>query len=184
MDLELRGRTVLITGGSQGIGLATAHAFAAEGCHLHLVARTESRLRDGMREIAEKFDVDIEVHAVDVSIGDNTRALARACGGVDILVNNAGAVPGGSLMEVDEDRWRQAWDLKVFGYINLAREIYRAMAERGRGVIVNILGTSGNLLPSSYIVGVSGNASLVADAVTIFRKDADRMTPSAMPVVP
>jgi NAD(P)-dependent dehydrogenase (short-subunit alcohol dehydrogenase family) len=162
MDLELRGRTVLITGGSQGIGLATAHAFAAEGCHLHLAARTESRLREGMREIGEKFDVDIEVHAIDVSVGDNTRALARACGEVDILVNNAGAVPVGSLMEVDEDRWRQAWDLKVFGYINLAREIYRAMAERGRGVIVNILGTSGNLLPSSYIVGVSGNASLVA----------------------
>jgi len=81
MDLELRGRTVLITGGSQGIGLATAHAFAAEGCHLHLAARTESRLREGMREIAEKFDVNIKIHAIDVSIGDNARALARACGG-------------------------------------------------------------------------------------------------------
>jgi short-subunit dehydrogenase len=77
MDLELRGRTVLITGGSQGIGLATAHAFAAEGCHLHLAARTESRLREGMREIAEKFNVDVEIHAIDVSIGEHPRA--RPC---------------------------------------------------------------------------------------------------------
>jgi NAD(P)-dependent dehydrogenase (short-subunit alcohol dehydrogenase family) len=162
MDLELRGQTVLITGGSQGIGLATARAFAAEGCHLHLVARTESRLRDAQRELAEKFGGRVEIHPIDVSVGDNARALALACCDVDILVNNAGAVPGGSLEEIDEARWRRGWDLKVFGYINLTREIYAVMAERGRGVIVNVIGTAGNIVPASYIVGVSGSASLVA----------------------
>jgi short-subunit dehydrogenase len=55
MDRDLRGRSVLITGGSQGIGLATARAFAVEGCHLHLAARTESRLREAQREITERF---------------------------------------------------------------------------------------------------------------------------------
>ena len=95
-------------------------------------------------------------------MGDSVRALAQACRNVDILVNNAGAVPGGGLDEIDEARWRQAWDLKVFGYINLTREIYKVMTERGRGVIVNVLGTAGNLVPASYIVGVSGNASLAA----------------------
>ena len=102
MDLELHGRTVLITGGSQDIGLATARAFAAEGCYLHLVARTESRLHEAKREITEKFSRHVKIHPVDVSVGENVRALASACCGVDILVNNAGAVPGGNLSEIDE----------------------------------------------------------------------------------
>jgi NAD(P)-dependent dehydrogenase (short-subunit alcohol dehydrogenase family) len=162
MDLGLHGRTVLITGGSQGIGLAAAKAFAAEGSHLHLVARSEVRLHEARDNIAPSFGVQVTIHPIDLSMGDNVRALAQACRNVDILVNNAGAVPGGGLDEIDEARWRQAWDLKVFGYINLTREIYKVMTERGRGVIVNILGTAGNLVPASYIVGVSGNASLVA----------------------
>jgi len=162
MDLGLRGRVVLITGGSQGIGLATARAFAAEGSHLNLAARNESRLREAQHSIASTFGVQVTTHAFDLSIGDNARALAQACRDIDILVNNAGAVPGGSLEEIDEARWREGWELKVFGYINLMREIYKAMTERGRGVIVNIIGTAGNLVPAKYIVGVSGSASLVA----------------------
>lgn len=162
MDLGLRGHTVLITGGPQGIGLATAKAFAAEGCHLHLAARSESRLREAQHDIVSSFGIQVTTHPADLSIGDNTRALAQACRDIDILVNNAGAVAGGGLEEIDEARWRESWDLKVFGYVNLTREIHGVMTERGRGVIVNILGTAGNLVPASYIVGVSGTASLVA----------------------
>ena len=66
-----------------------------------------------------------------------------ACGEVDILVNSAGAVPRGTLLEIDEERWRKAWDLKLFGAINLTREIYRPMCARGRGVIINIAGMAG-----------------------------------------
>jgi NAD(P)-dependent dehydrogenase (short-subunit alcohol dehydrogenase family) len=162
MDLDLRGRTVLITGGSQGIGLATARKFAAEGCSLHLAARTESRLQEARREIVDRFGCRVEIHPIDISIGTKARSLAAACREVDILVNNAGTVPGGSLSEIDEARWRKAWDLKVFGYVNLTREMHGAMAERGHGVIVNIVGTAGNIVPASYVVGVSGSASLVA----------------------
>jgi short-subunit dehydrogenase len=115
MDLDLRGRTVLITGGSQGIGLATARAFAAEGCNLHLAARTESRLREAKREIVDRFGCWVEIHPIDISIGTKAQSLAAVCRDVDILVNNAGAVPGGSLSEIDEVLWRKAWDLKVFG---------------------------------------------------------------------
>src|SRR5580765_4905600 len=140
MDLDLRGRAVLITGGSQGIGLATARAFAVEGCNLHLAARSETRLREVQREITSRFGGKVEIHPLDLGAGENARALSHACSDVDILVNNAGAVPGGNLEEIDEARWRTAWNLKVLGYINLTREIYGAMAARGRGVIVNVIG--------------------------------------------
>lgn len=165
---------MLITGGSRGIGLATARAFAVEGCHLHLAARTESRLREAEREITGRFNVRVEIHPIDLSVGDNARALADSCSEVDILVNNAGAVPGGSLDEIDEARWRQAWNLKVLGYINLTREIYGAMAARGRGVIVNVIGTAGNIVPASYIAGVAGSASLVAFTQALGGMSLDR----------
>jgi len=174
MDLDLRGRAVLITGGSQGIGLATARAFALEGCHLHLAARTESRLREAQREITGRFGGKVEIHPIDLGVGENARVLSRACSDVDILVNNAGAVPGGSLEEIDEARWRTAWNLKVLGYINLTREIYGEMAARGRGVIVNVIGTAGNIVPASYIAGVSGSASLVAFTQALGGMSLDR----------
>lgn len=174
MELDLRGRTVLITGGSQGIGLAMARAFAGEGCHLHLAARTESRLRHAYREITESFGVKVDIHPIDVGVAENARTLARACCDVDILVNNAGAVPGGSLEEIDEVRWRTAWNLKVLGYINLTREIYGAMASRGRGVIVSVIGTAGNIVPASYIAGVSGSASLIAFTQALGGMSLDR----------
>jgi NADP-dependent 3-hydroxy acid dehydrogenase YdfG len=116
----------------------------------------------------------VEIHPTDVGIGDNARALAHACSDVDILVNNAGAVPGGSLEEIDEARWRKAWNLKVLGYINLTREIYGAMAARGRGVIVSVIGTAGNIVPASYIAGVSGSASLVAFTQALGGMSLDR----------
>src|SRR4029078_3723571 len=80
----------------------------------------------------------------------------------DILVNNAGAIPGGRLSEIDDTRWRQSWDLKVFGYITLSRAFNETMKSRTGGVIVNILGVAGERLESSYIAGSTGNAGLIA----------------------
>lgn len=89
-------------------------------------------------------------------------ALAKRCGAVDILVNNAGGIPSGHLLDIDEARWRAAWELKVFGYINLTREIYRGMCARKRGVIVNVIGVAGERLRQDYIAGGTGNAALMA----------------------
>jgi NAD(P)-dependent dehydrogenase (short-subunit alcohol dehydrogenase family) len=162
MELKLSGKTVLITGGSKGIGFATALAFAAEGCQLHLAARTLADLETARDTLAKDFAVPVTLHAVDLSRLGSASALVEACGDVDILVNNAGAVPGGSIEDVDEQRWRVAWDLKVFGYINTTREMYERMKKRGRGVIVNIIGNAGNLVPANYIAGVTGSAGLAA----------------------
>ena len=162
MDLELRGKNVLITGASKGIGLACARGFAAEGANVHLAARSTAALDEAAAEIRKKFKVNAAVHTVDLSVTTNAVALGQECGNVEVLVNNAGAIPQGTLTQLTDEKWRKAWDLKVFGFFNLTREIYRRMCERGSGVIINIIGAAGENHRASYMAGTTGNASLIA----------------------
>jgi NAD(P)-dependent dehydrogenase (short-subunit alcohol dehydrogenase family) len=162
MDLNLRGKTALITGGSKGIGRACAEVLAAEGCTLHLAARGEEALLQARQTISERYGVAVTIHPVDLGLGDNARALAAECAGIDILVNNAGAIPRGDLWHVQEPQWREAWDLKVFGYINLSRAVYDNMRRQKQGVIVNVIGAAGQRPLSDYIAGGAGNAALMA----------------------
>lgn len=162
MDLNLRGRTVLITGASKGIGLATAEVLAEEGCNVILVSRTQADLDAARTKILSRFNVGVTVHALDLSNSESVDKLAELHGDVDFLINNAGAIPPGKLHEIAEPRWREAWDLKVFGYINMCRAFYAKFAARRRGVILNIIGTGGEKLDSAYIAGAAGNASLMA----------------------
>lgn len=162
MDLGLSGRTALVTGASKGIGLAVAEGLAAEGVHLHLAARTRRDLDAVGEAIRTRWNVNVTIHPADLSDGDTCRRLAADVGDIDILVNNAGAIPGGDVLAIDEPRWREAWDLKVFGYINLARAVYPALKARGGGAIVNIIGLGGEVMDGGYIAGAAGNASLMA----------------------
>ncbi len=162
MDLKLAGKRALITGASKGIGRATADVLAAEGCHLVLVARTGVDLETARREIAAVSSVRIDIVAADVAKGTTVERLARDFPDVDILVNNAGAIPGGTLLEIDEARWRAAWDLKVFGYINMCRAFYAAMKGRRGGVIVNIIGATAQSYDPHLICSTVGNAALTA----------------------
>ena len=162
MDLNLRGKLALVTGASKGIGLACAKQLAEEGCHLHLASRTKADLERARETIQARHNVSVTIHPVDLSNGDAARSLAATCPDIDILVNNAGAIPAGDLQAVDEARWRQAWDLKVFGYVNMCRAVYLAMKARGGGVIVNVLGAAGERPTWGYIAGSAGNASLMA----------------------
>src|SRR3954469_14654933 len=111
MDLGLKGRKVLVTGGSQGIGYAIAGGFLIEECMVTIVARDEARLKQSVAELAKSGKGHIEGKAVDLSQRGAAEALADACRDTDILVNNAGAIPTGDIFEVDEARWRAAWDL-------------------------------------------------------------------------
>jgi 3-oxoacyl-[acyl-carrier protein] reductase len=162
MDLELRGKSVLITGASKGIGLACAHGFAAEGASVHIASRSAGDLQAAAAAITKQHTVDAMCHPYDLAASANVDALARDCGDIDILVNNAGAIPHGGLTEVDEEKWRRAWDLKVFGYINLTRAIYQRMRARGAGVIINVIGLAGERHVPNYLAGTSGNAALMA----------------------
>ncbi len=162
MDLGLRGRKALITGASKGIGRACAEALAEEGVDVVLVSRTEADLEAARARIAGMHNVAVRYYALDLSDSRNVDRLAAECLDIDILINNAGAIPGGNIADIDEARWRQAWDLKVFGYINMTRRFYALMAARKSGVIVNILGAAGENPDFNYIAGSSGNASLMA----------------------
>lgn len=158
MDLQLKGKRVLVTGGSKGIGRACAAAFVAEGATVMLASRDPNTLAT----TAEAIGGDTRFRATDLSVRGEAEKLCEWAGNLDILVNNAGAIPGGDLQKVDEETWRKAWDLKVFGYINLTRAVYARMKARRSGVIVNILGAAGERLNPAYIAGSAGNASLYA----------------------
>jgi NAD(P)-dependent dehydrogenase (short-subunit alcohol dehydrogenase family) len=162
MDLNLKNKSVLITGASKGIGLAAAEAFAEEGCHLHLAARSEDVLNDHAARLRAAHGVNVTPHAVDLRNRDDLDRLAMACEGIDVLVNNAGDIPRGALTDVDESRWRHAWELKVFGFINLTRLVYGQMKQRGHGVIINDIGAAGERFDFNYITGSTGNAALMA----------------------
>jgi hypothetical protein len=162
MDLNLQGKTALVTGASKGIGLAVAKLLAAEGCNLHLVARSKDTLETAREAIRKRHQIAVALHPLDLSQSDSVAQLAESCRDVDILINNAGAIPGGTLAQVDEARWRAAWDLKVFGYINLTRAFLALMEERGRGVIVNVVGLAGEKMDAGYVAGSAGNAALIA----------------------
>ncbi len=167
MDLGLKGRTVLVTGASRGIGRAIAISFAAEGCRLRLAARSADGLAVLKADLVARFGTDVETLAIDLSEKGAPERLTGHFPGVDVLINNAGATPRGDLLQVEEDQWRAGWELKVFGYINATRACYRQMAARGSGVIINIIGLGAEKLEYAYAAGSTGNAALVAFTRTV-----------------
>ena len=161
MDLKLDGKTALITGASMGIGEHIAETLATEGVHLHLTARSENKLQALKARISKASNVSVRLHPLDLTSEGASEHLAHEIGNIDILVNNAGAIPSGDLWDVDEAAWRNGFDLKVFGYINMCRQFYTKMKEDGGGVIINIIGKGGEVLDRNYIAGASGNISLM-----------------------
>ena len=112
--------------------------------------------------IRARRQVNVRTISADLSSDAAVRRVAAEAGEIDILVNNAGAIPPGDLLSVDDETWRRAWDLKVFGYISFCRVVYPRMKARRAGVIVNVIGAAGEKFPPGYIAGAAGNASLMA----------------------
>lgn len=160
MDLFLRDKSAVVTGGSRGIGLAIARMLLAEGCGVTLMARSIDTLERAREQLQDAGPVDI--CACDLADPHALHYLEPHLAACDILVNNAGAIPRGSLIEIDEDRWRHAWELKLFGYINLSRKAYTRMKERRSGVILNVIGVGGERPTGNYIAGSTANAALMA----------------------
>ena len=162
MDLHLRGKRVLITGASKGIGAAAAEAFAEEGCNLLLAARSGEQLKALAQRLRSAHQIDAATIVTDLRKQEDISRLVKEAADIDILVNNAGDIPGGSIDKIDEATWRHAWELKVFGYINITRAIYARMKARGGGVIVNDIGVAGEKFDANYICGSTGNAAIMS----------------------
>lgn len=162
MNLQLAGKRALVTGASKGIGFACALSFAREGVRPVLVARHQDGLDEAAKRIKATTGMDAETVAIDLAHTGSCEALAGQVGDIDILVNNAGAIPQGDLIEMDERRWRHAWDLKVYGYINLTRAYLPRMKRCRSGVVVNIIGIAGIAHRYAYLCGSTANAALIA----------------------
>jgi NAD(P)-dependent dehydrogenase (short-subunit alcohol dehydrogenase family) len=164
MNLNLKDKSVLITGGSKGIGLSIAETFLGEGARVVITSRDSTNLTNALTHlIASGFKADhIQTIALDLSESSACTQLHQKFPDVDILVNNAGAIPGGNIFEIDEQKWRTSWELKVFGYINLTRLYLKNMQQRKQGVICNIIGMAGVAPRYEYICGAAANSALIA----------------------
>jgi NAD(P)-dependent dehydrogenase (short-subunit alcohol dehydrogenase family) len=141
MDMALKGKVAVITGGSIGIGLAVAQALAKEGVSLALIARGGERLLEQAALIARDYGVKAVGITADVSkAGEIEKAVAEvemAFGGADILINNAGTGSNETVMEAPDEKWQYYWDLHVMAAVRLSRGLVPGMRRRGGGIIIN-----------------------------------------------
>ncbi len=141
MDLGLRDKVAIITGGSVGIGLAVAEGLAAEGANIVISARGKERVDAEAARIAEKYGVIVHGVAADVATVEGCDAVvsgtARAFGGADILINNAGTGSNETIQQADDAKWQYYWDLHVMAAVRLARGVVPQMKQRGGGVVLH-----------------------------------------------
>jgi len=141
MDLGLKDKVAVITGGSVGIGLATAHGLAAEGAHVLITARDGGRAEKEAADIAERHGVRSTAIAADVSLAAGCDAVIAGTnelfGGCDILFNNAGSGSNETILEAPDEKWDRYWNLHVMAAVRLSRGLAPMMIRRGGGVILN-----------------------------------------------
>jgi len=141
MDLELKDKVAVVTGATQGIGLAVAEGLAREGAHLLLCARDEERIKAVAEEIGERFGVKAAGMKADVTDPADIDRLAEHAeqifAGVDILVSNAGVGSHETIMDAPDNEWQYYWDLFVMAAVRLARVLAPSMKRRGGGVILH-----------------------------------------------
>lgn len=173
MDLELAGKTVVITGGTKGIGFACAGAFLAEGARVGIVSRSQANVDRACDELPGVFgmiaDLSDEAEAqrcVDTMEGE--------LGPIDILVNSAGAARRTPPDDLSPSAYRAAMDAKFFSYVNVVDPVVKRMAARNSGVIVNVIGNGGKIASPVHVPGGAANAGLMLVTAGLAAAYADR----------
>jgi 3-oxoacyl-[acyl-carrier protein] reductase len=168
VDLGLRDKVALVTGGSKGIGRACAESLAAEGCDVMLVARTEADLQQAAAAIAEASERRVEICAADLRSPQGCEAavgaLKYAFGRLDVLVNNAGATQSGDFFKLDDAAWEDGFALKFYAGVRLSRALWPLLKE-AKGAVVNVVGGASKTPSANFMIGGAVNA-----AVTNFTK--------------
>lgn len=147
MDLQLRNKVALISGGSKGIGFSTARAFAKEGCNLAICSRNEAEVREAKEEL-EEFGVRVIAVQADVCQPESTESFveqsAKEFGRIDFLVNNVGGgIGGSSILSTTDDDWISTFELNLFQVIRLIRTVVPYVSSSKGGAIVNVSSISG-----------------------------------------
>jgi len=163
MDLSLKGKRVLITGGTRGIGLACARLYLQEGARVTLCGRSAA---SGDAAIASLRDAGpVAVHLADLTDAQAARRMVEQVqaqqGDIDILVNSAGAAARRPYAELDPAAWHAALDAKFYPYIHVIDPVVKRMAQRGQGAIVNVIGMGGKFPKPTHLAGGSANAALM-----------------------
>jgi len=147
MDLGLKGKVALVTGGSKGIGKASAEMLAQEGAHVAIVARGKPLAEQVAAEIARGTGVKTLALVGDMSKGEDANRVVRQThehfGRIDILVNCAGSSPGGSIELLREEHWMESLDLKFMGYVRTCTAVTPIMKKQKSGRIINVIGNDG-----------------------------------------
>ena len=160
MELGLEGKVVLVTGGSKGIGLACASAFAAEGARIAICSRSRDNVEQARAELKGAFGVVADL--IDAAAaGAMIDAVEDRLGPIDVLVNSAGAAKRTPVDELTPAIWREAFDAKFFSYINVIDPMVKRMAKRGGGVIVSVIGGGGKVASPTHLAGGAANAALM-----------------------
>src|ERR1700722_17893346 len=160
MELGLKGKVVLVTGGSKGIGLACAAGFAAEGARVAICSRSRENIDKASAELNGAFGVVADL--VDAVAAERmVDTVEDRLGPIDILVNSAGAAKRMPPDDLNPAVWRDAFDAKFFSYINVIDPVVKRMAKRGSGVIVSVIGVGGKVASSTHLAGGSANAALM-----------------------
>jgi NAD(P)-dependent dehydrogenase (short-subunit alcohol dehydrogenase family) len=171
MDLGLRGKVVLVTGASRGIGLAVAETLAEEGARIVAVARDGERLSNAAKTVAAKTGVEVIPLTADLrKTSDAKRVVAstlQATGRIDVLVNNAGSSAGGSIGELTDEDWEASVSLKLMGYVRMCREVIPVMVNQGGGKVINIVGNDGVKPIHFEIAPSTANAADIAMTIAL-----------------
>ena len=167
LELNLAGKTAIVTGGSAGIGFAIAKALYREGVSVAIAARNPERLEQAAQAIRELPNQGNQVLAISADLSQAegvdtvvSKTLA-AFGQIDILINNAGSAQAGTFLELEDQTFVDAWNLKLLGYIRLVKAVIPDQIQRRDGRIVNIIGGAGRTPRPSFLPGGTTNAALL-----------------------